>query len=176
MATLSSLPTSSMHYITQLSNKVGWAWGYVMWGVRIISYSRLSVSRCSLKNKWDSGEALSLNIIRMEQLIITKYCYALQNNTIRGCFHHGPQSCPMSNTLLPWSHFMVVLPWSNFSTMWFWKPFDPSLRRFSQLGHVVLIPKDALFNQISKLVRVDFISMCSFTIDFKKILCALRCL
>lgn len=42
---------------------------YVVWSVRIIPYACLLVSRINLRNKWDLGEGLLLDSIRMEQLI-----------------------------------------------------------------------------------------------------------
>ena len=42
---------------------------YVMWGARIVRYGCLSLSKFNLKNKWDWGEAVSLNVIRMVQMI-----------------------------------------------------------------------------------------------------------
>jgi hypothetical protein len=43
--------------------------------LELIPYGCLSLSRFSLKNEYDLGEALTLNIIRMKWLIIVDYFY-----------------------------------------------------------------------------------------------------
>jgi len=61
-----------MHDIIRLNNHVGW--GLRICHVLELYLMNVCLSRFSLINL---GENLSLNIIRIERLITTKYCYEI---------------------------------------------------------------------------------------------------